>query len=161
MKEAIGNSFIFYIVIIFVFIFIALFVTSTSYTKAFKVKNKIINILEKYGDDAITESGNLKRNVKNEIEDNLSLIGYRIRKTGEKSSCQDYFTKHNLKEDTKYLVSDEANKSADYDYCIAKFDTTKGSYYGVVTYMYLDLPIIGSKISIPIYGETKVMGLVN
>ena len=48
MKEAIGNAFIFGLVITFIGIFILFFATSTSYTKAFKVKNKIIEIIEKH-----------------------------------------------------------------------------------------------------------------
>lgn len=36
-----------------------------------------------------------------------------------------------------------------------KLNTGKGKYYGVVTYIYFDIPIVGSTVEIPVYGETK------
>ena len=57
------------------------FATSTSYTKAFKVKNRIVEILEKY-DDVLNEksaaSGRLNSAVEDEINTELNEIGYRI-----------------------------------------------------------------------------------
>ena len=43
MREAIGNSFLFYFVIIFFALFIFFFIGTLAYTKAFKVKNKIVD----------------------------------------------------------------------------------------------------------------------
>ena len=48
MKEAISNAFLFNIVIVFVVVLIALFVGSLSYTKAYKVKNKIVEETDPY-----------------------------------------------------------------------------------------------------------------
>lgn len=160
MKESIGNSFIFYIVIIFVFIFIALFVGSTSYTKAFKVKNRIISIIEKYNDapsKAVKDNNVLDEDIRKEITLSLQTVGYRVKKPGEANSCKKYFDKHY--NNTPYILA--KTEAGTHDYCIARFDTTKGSYYAVIAYMYLDIPVIGSKLSIPIYGETKIMGLLN
>ena len=50
MKEAIGNAALFYIIITFVVIMIMFFVGSLSYSKAFKVKNKIVEEIEKEGE---------------------------------------------------------------------------------------------------------------
>ena len=47
MKEAIANAGVFNLVIIFVIILLAFFIGSLSYSKAFKVKNKIIEEIEK------------------------------------------------------------------------------------------------------------------
>jgi len=163
MKESIGNSFIFYIVIIFVFIFIALFVGSTSYTKAFKVKNRIISIIEKHNDTpskAVKDNGGLDTTIKDEITLNLKTVGYRVKKPGEADRCDRYFQKHYSNQlASSYIVAKTGTST--HDYCIARFDTPKGSYYAVIAYMYLDVPVIGSKLSIPIYGETKIMGLLN
>jgi len=163
MKESIGNSFIFYIVIIFVFIFIALFVGSTSYTKAFKVKNRIISVIEKHNDapnKAVNNQGVLNSTVESEINNNLQNVGYRLIQAGDRNDCGDFFSRHypNVNA-TSYTVA--LRNTGDYDYCVARFDTPKGSYYAVIAYMYLDIPVIGSKLSIPIYGETKIMGLLN
>ena len=40
------------------------------------------------------------------------------------------------------------------------YTVNKGTYYGVKTYMYLDLPIIGDKLKIGVYGETKTLGIL-
>ena len=70
MKAALGNAFIFGLVITFIGIFILFFATSTSYTKAFKVKNKIIEIIEKHSDILNSEPvkhGRLSNDVESEI----------------------------------------------------------------------------------------------
>ena len=50
MKEAIANAGIYNLVIIFVIILLAFFIGSLSYSKAFKVKNKIIEEIERIKD---------------------------------------------------------------------------------------------------------------
>lgn len=47
MKEAISNAMIFNLIIVFVVILIMLFIGSLSYSKAFKVKNRIVEEIEK------------------------------------------------------------------------------------------------------------------
>ena len=74
MKEAIGNAALFNIVIIFVAILIAFFVGSLSYTKAYKVKNKIVEEIEKEGEHSTTveQAENAYANDENEFIDGLS-----------------------------------------------------------------------------------------
>ena len=49
MRESFGTAFVVQAVIIFVAIFIFFFVAGMSYTKGFKVKNRIVDIIEKNG----------------------------------------------------------------------------------------------------------------
>lgn len=49
MKEAIGTSYVFNLIILFVSVFIILYVGALAYSKGFKVKNRIINIVETNG----------------------------------------------------------------------------------------------------------------
>lgn len=144
MKESIANAFILGLVLTFVGLLIMFFATSLSYTKAFKVKNRIVNIVEKYG--------GYNNDAKAEIEANLSEIGYRVNK-GE--ACTTRFPKTN---DTK-ILTDPANSN--YRYCIEEYDAgEKGKYYGVTAYMYFEIPLIGKTLEFPVYGETKTMGLL-
>ena len=53
MKEAISNAFVFNLIIVFVIILIAFFVGSISYSKASKVKNRIVEVIEKEGVKAV------------------------------------------------------------------------------------------------------------
>ena len=53
MKEAISNAMIFNLIIVFVVILIMLFIGSLSYSKAFKVKNRIVEEIEKDKEEAV------------------------------------------------------------------------------------------------------------
>ena len=151
MKEAIGNSFVLGLVITFLIIFMLFFATSLSYTKAFKVKNRIVEILEKY-EDVLNKSAsnNNKMNsiVETEINKTLSDIGYRISVTP--NACPDRNGKQALMK----------NATANYEYCVYRYETSKGIYYGVTAYMYYEIPIIGAKLRFPVYGETKINGVL-
>lgn len=133
MREAIGSSLLFNLVITFVIVMIAFLISSLAYSKAFKVKNRIINIIEK--------NEGFDNSLSSEINNELSNMGYRVSKN------------HNCKKiDNIELVS----TGNSYEYCIYEKKTTNGSYYKVVTYMYFDIPIIGSLLHFPVSGETKV-----
>lgn len=140
MRESMGNAFIFNIVITFVAIIIALLVGSLSYSKAFKVKNRIVSVIEKY------ESYNTT--ARDEIETALASIGYRINPNGiQNCPPREGGTAINV-------------INSNYRYCVYQYDTGttgKGRYYGVTTYMHFDIPIIGQFIEFPIYGETKIV----
>lgn len=151
MKEAIGTSFVLGLVITFLIIFMLLFATSLSYTKAFKVKNKIVELIEKYDDIlkvSVDTNNRLDNDLENEISNSLSEIGYRISVTP--NNCPERNGKQAL---TK-------NTTANYEYCIYRYDTRKGTYYGVTTYIYYEVPIIGSSLRFPVYGETKISGIL-
>lgn len=139
MRESIGNSFIFNLVLIFVAIIIALLVGSLSYSKAFKIKNQIISIIEKY--ETYNNSA-----VKSEINAFLQNIGYR---TGNsRNNCAD-------QSDGGYVLETGTNNQ--YRYCVYFKQTSKGYYYKVGVFMYFDIPFIGQYLEFPIYGETKTI----
>lgn len=148
MREAFGNAFIINFVIVFVGIFIFFFAGSLAYTKAFKVKNKIINIIEERGGyDSTSED------LKTEITDYLKDAGYRIVSTG---SCPE-------KKGMTLVNGSNGNNNIinGYLYCVweKNDESERGTYYGVQTYMYFDVPIVGETVTIPVYGETKYLGM--
>lgn len=160
MKEAIANAGVFNLVIIFVIVLLAFFIGSLGYSKAFKVKNKIVEEIEKdqgytYGQDDSTES---------RIEDWLKNIGYRtntgnVRNTDACASS----VSGNGGKGGKLI-----NTQSDYQYCVYEFNTCTsendgkcGKYYRVITYMYFDVPIVSSLIKIPVNGETMIFNEVH
>ncbi|MBR1717868.1 MAG: hypothetical protein IJ715_01200 [Bacilli bacterium] len=143
MREAIGNSFVLNFIITFVILFILIFVGTTTYTKAFKVKNKIVDTIENY-DGKIATGNRLNSSVSDEINEKLGQIGYRIDPSSE------------CKTDGRFSNGTLLSKTSDYRYCVYKFSTTKGNYYGVVAYIYMEIPVIGAKLEFPVYGETKI-----
>lgn len=151
MNEQIGNSFILGFVITFIIIFMLLFTASLSYTKAFKVKNKIVEIVEKYDDVlgvSITNGNVLINTVETQINEELSAIGYRIGTTP--NNCPE---RNGASAITK-------TTTANYEYCIYRYNTNKGDYFGVTTYMYYKVPLIGAEMKFPVYGETKISGIL-
>ena len=145
MKSALGNAFIVNFIIVFAIIFITLFVGATSYSKALRIKNRITDIIE--------ENNGYNTNAIDEINAYLKDAGYRISKSNS-ADC-------NLKNKTGYtVIYPSSTTTSNYDYCIFSYTNKKGTYYGVKTYMYLDLPIIGDKLKIGVYGETKTLGIL-
>lgn len=147
MKEAIGNTFIMNFIIIFTIIFIALFIGATTYTKALRIKNRITDIIE--------ENNGYTEKAQDEINSYLKDAGYRISEVNA-SGCKI----NGESVDAASIVYPGPSTESSYDYCVFKYNTKKGEYYGVKTYMYLDLPIIGDKIKLGVYGETKIMGIL-
>lgn len=136
MKEAIGTSLVFNLMMIFVGVMIVILVSSIAYTKGFKIRNRIIDRIEEHDGYASTE-------VKDAIANDLKAIGYKI---VERSNCA-------VKDDATLLTS-EFN---DYNYCVYEYNTSRGNYYGVTVFISVDIPLIGDYINIPIYGETRII----
>lgn len=139
MKEAIGNSAIFTFAIIFISIVMMVFLSSLNYSKAFKIKNRIVGIIENYESGYIRENRN---EIDEEIEAFLRDAGYRV--NAENNSCPTRNGKKAL------------NSTYNYRYCIYEYNSTRGKYYGVITYMYFDIPLISDLLQFEVYGETKV-----
>lgn len=150
MRGAIGNAMVMNIVITFIILTTAFLVGSISYSKAFKIKSKMIDIIEKHEGDfnklveTVGNSGN-KSQIMYEIEEMLGETGYR---TSNGNTCN----------------GGDIAESSNYDICIYEINSTgtdevhnsyRGPHYKVVAYMYFDFPIIGDMIKIPVSGETR------
>ena len=137
MKAATGNALLINIIIVFLVIVLTILVSAITYTKAFRVKNRIVDIIEKYEGDFVGQESIII----NDINSALNSVGYKI---SSHNNCRAI--------DGATLVTAGTN----YDYCIYKYVTTRGNYYGVITYMYLDLPVVGSYLKLPVRGQTRV-----
>lgn len=138
MREALGNTFIVNIVLLFIVVFIFLFVGSISYTKAYKIKNKIVNYIE--------DDGNFGKETQDQIKSSLKQMGYRVVRGKQKCNSRG-----------GTLLTTDSNS---YRYCVVEYQNDKGVYYGVTTYMYFDFPLINTLLEFPIYGETKMFGIL-
>jgi Uncharacterized protein conserved in archaea len=141
MREALGQTFLINIIIVFVVIFIILFAGSTSYTKAYKVKNRILSIIE--------EERGYNNDAKKRIDEFLSNTGYKVVQNGQAQDCKKHYETGTIK-----------SKSTTYRYCVEEFTVNSGQeneqkFYGVTTFMYFELPVISSLLEIPVYGESK------
>jgi len=169
MKGAIGSAFILDIVITLIIIFFTLIIGSMAYTKAYKIKNFIVNSVEKYED---------MRGPLNTISFNhvswADMVNPYLRESGYIISSKKKQCPVKTQKDTRGVEKEieiiKNTKIGDYEYCIYKntHDNRYGSeihnkiipikknyHYIVLVYMKFDIPVIGKFIKIPITGETR------
>ncbi len=153
MREAIGNSFIVNLLLVFLGVMSIIFIGSISYSKAFKVKNRIISVIEKYGGWTTTTdfNGEFQNYAQQEIEASLKQIGYPL--VTRISDCSRYAKRNGAQEG---LVVYGGNPSdTTYHYCVYQYNSDRGVYYGVVTFMHFEIPLFAGLLEFPVYGETK------
>ena len=152
MKDAVGGSLLLNLVVVFTSIVILFFAGILSYSKAYKVKNKIIEVVERYDGKIMNETNTaiIKSQVLDEINKELSIVGYKV--VGEApadtrcSNDSSRGTCHNL-------------NTSSYNYCICKqADAASAEVFEVITYVQFEFPVIGDLITIPVKGETRILG---
>lgn len=130
------------IVIVFIVLFTSFLALSVNYSRAFKVKNGIINILEKGQGFNDTTS--------KEIDTYLSASGYAV--FGSCDSDEKGCLRSNTGSKYKYCVLANGGSTKE-----ALSNTKYKSYYRVKVFFRIDLPIIGNILTFPITGETKTI----
>lgn len=135
MREAIGSVALYNFIIAFIIVVFIIIADIINYYKAFKVNNIVMNSIEKFeGYNELSAE---------EIDIGLSNMGYL---TVSPNKCP----KKNGKEAM-------TNITGKYRYCVYEYqDSKREDYYsfGVITYMYVDIPIINTTINIPVYSKT-------
>lgn len=140
MREGVGSAFVYTIVIIIVGIIILLIVGSIGYSKAFKVNQRIIDIIE--ANDGYNETAEA------EVSAALSNIGYKVISNADRS-CPNI-------SNAETILS-----KLNYDYCVYRHtDNKRGDYYTVITYMYFDFPVIGDYVKLKVSNQTKTLNLI-
>lgn len=168
MRESIGGGLLLNIVIVIIGIISAFLIGSVAYSKAYKAKNRIISVIEKYNGicfDNIDSSDSCYK----EIEDELRDLGY---SANVKATCPEIeldTTDSGIK--SVEMVYPTSNYNSGHKYCVYMYtlcdsvDCGGGKsctpysnelvYYKVITFMHFDIPIVGKFLEFPISGETK------
>lgn len=147
MREAIGGTWITQLVIIFMLLFVAFLALSLNYTKAFKVKNEFLSIIEK--NEGVTTGDNGTIGI---INNYLKINGYNIMKTCEVDS----YGVTDLNNNAIELVTNNRKK---YYYCIRKINAPSSNntgkvFYKVNIFFYFNLPVLGDIFTFDINGAT-------
>ena len=145
MREGIGATVLYNMIIIFIFIVFTLLLSSLTYYKAFRVNNMILYSIDKfegYNNKAIED-----------INRQLSAIGYA--KNTDNSICPQRDNMNALKNEGNdnyyYCVYYYSNDTGGNDRGVRNDDNQPLYYnYSVVTYIYVDLPLI-NKFKIPVH----------
>ncbi len=149
MKEAIGSTWLIGIVITFIAIFSGFLAYSISYTKAFRVKNEVISIIEKNEGFSKTSLKGTEVDNESKLKDDKSTEGKAYRFI--KSVGYNYSQNYSCTEGTLQLGG----------YCLAKYCPGNGEgervYYKVTTFIALKIPVLNIGINLPISGETRAL----
>lgn len=146
MRESIGSTFLYNIIFIFIILVFGLLAATLSYYKGYKVNYRILKAIQ-------NESGYNSKSF-DEIERVLNGLGYTHETNGIQNTCPE--KRGSL---SRVILP---SKTTNYLYCVYynPNDTNSrekdNSYYsyGVVTYIYIDLPIVG-QFKVPVYTKGK------
>jgi len=146
MREAIGGTWITQLVIVFIFVFVAFLALSLNYSKAFRVKNVTLSLVEK--NEGITNT-TIER-----INNYLTYSGYTT-----KGRCSKGMYGISNLNSSNYTNIDDDNTNKFY-YCISKVKsgtTNFGNraYYKVKLFFKFNLPVVGDIFTFTIDGQTK------
>ena len=159
MKEAVGGTWLFGIVITFIVFFTCYVSMSTNYAKSFKVKDEILLTIEHY-------KGVNQKSIKR-INAYLKEIGY-----FSKGKCGGYGNDSTSpRSNFSHWLAFKSNSTNlasvnDAHYCIRRSKFASGdsdaghprsAHYQTVVFFTLDWPIIGAIINVRIEGETSII----
>lgn len=145
MREAVGTTWIFQLVIIFILIFAAYLALTINYSRAFMVKNESLTIIEKHE--------GLTSNSIETVNGYLKTSGYK-----EKGDCPLGWYGISDLDSTSYSDS-EGTK---YYWCFTKikgYNTTspRRAYYKIKMFFRFELPVIGPLLTYDVDGKTYEM----
>lgn len=146
MRQAIGSTWIMQLVIVFMLIFVAFLALTINYTKAYKIKNEVISVLEKYEGPNSGE------------DHSISIINNYLKYNGYHSvgTCSDdSFGATSL--DSSTLVP--VNNGDKYYYCIRRTGTSTETFpdrvsYELEAFFKFNLPLLGDIFTFRVIGET-------
>lgn len=148
MRESIGGTWIMGIVMLFIVLFASFLALSINYTKAFRVKNEIINIIEKHegyttGDNINGEtSGSSSLSTEAEILQYLDGMGY----------------DKNMKVACPTNIYGSKPPTPRNGICVRQIGNDgEPAYYKVTSFVHIELPLGMLRINVPVSGETKTI----
>lgn len=155
MRDAVGSTFVFGLVITFTLIFAGFLVLALNYNRAYKLKNEITSMIERYEgittDDALTSQGSIVT-----INTYLKNNGYKARGECEKTTPS---SKVYGVDDLSSIVYEEAQDNKKYLYCfeLKKDSTNCKGYFRVTVFFDFNLPILGQLGKFHVSGQTNEM----
>ncbi len=144
MRDAIGGSVTIVIIVVFIAIVSGYLAFNVNYTKAFRMKNKIISYYDDYNGECDTNA-----QCRRKIKEYAKEVGY----NPAKLNCPNgYAAKDNLYCSKKVSANSVAS-SASHN------DRRKKTYYKIVTKINIEIPIVNYFFDISLFnvsGDTKV-----
>ena len=144
MRDAVGGTFMIKLLLIFLAVYTVFIAIAINYAKAFKVKNKVINIIEQ--SEGVDYNDVSDASVIGQINTYMNDIHYGINTSSVEKKCIGY----------DYINTERG-------YCISKVENydSSASYYRVTTFETISVPIVRLEFTVPIKGETRKIERIN
>ncbi len=160
MREAIGGSWLFGIVITFIALFSSFLAYSITYTKAFNTKNEIINLIEQNEGYTVYSKGDIKNASDDQLKADKSVEAsafLKIKNLGYNYSTTSQIDCSTVKSGDESL----AGKMQSGGFCLTKVCPTGNqagnTYYKITTFIAIRIPVINVTLKMPISGETRTI----
>ena len=152
MREAIGGTWLFGLVITFIVFFASFLAVSINYSKAFNVKNNVVDLISKY------EGNNI--NARSHIASYLRTTGYLVTGTCPKKGDNIGGVESNYNYVGYNLEGEKVNAGEKAYFCIScdstdSNETINKRFYRVIVFFKIDLPVVGNITTFRIKGETE------
>ncbi len=147
MRQAIGSTWIMQLVILFMLIFVAFLSLSINYTRAFKIKNELVDMIEKYEGIGTSEDTGAVDIINGYLLYN-NYVAQGKCETGEYGANS-----------LTNVDIEEADSKKKYYYCVEKIDTSTVSLpnrakYEIRIFFHFSLPVIGDIFTFSVEGTT-------
>ena len=170
MREAIGGTWLFQIVIVFILLFTGFLCLSINRSKAYSVKDRIIQTIQSY--NGIDINSQYTPGSDGPLSDIVSYLKENAYRT--KGKCPDDITVNGQRYHYQGFSRDGKITSSNAAFCIAKVESGDAiikstcssnciselpdmSYYRIVVFYQLDLPVFNTLFNFSITGDTKTI----
>jgi len=153
MRDAVGSTWIFSLVLSFTLIFAGFLVLALSYSKAYKIKNEMTSMIEKYEGITNTDASANHRGSLMIINQYLTNSGY---STMGRCPVGSYGA-NDLTANTLIAITN-SNSREDFYYCISKSTVNQGkcsTIFEVTVFYNFNLPVLGQLSEYSIKGQTN------
>lgn len=179
MRESIGGTWLFGIVITFIALFSAFLSYAISYTKAFNLKSEILNMIERSEGWTESDIDDLYNVSQEELEADESVEGKAfnlVKSMGYNYTAVETLNCSGVKGHESYSDLGSGKNIEMGGYCVTKYcpaltghyDSATGkfiadggtntkTYYKVTTFIAIKIPVIELLLTIPISGETRTL----
>lgn len=150
MRQTIGGTWVFQLVIIFTLIFAAYIALTINYSKSFRVKNEVLSLIEK--NEGFTDNG-----VKL-INNYLSQSGYKTTGACKMQSEVVVYGANSI--DPESISIEKAQPGKKYYYCFSKYTGYHSyfktrSYYKITLFFKFDIPVFNALSTFDVDGQTS------
>lgn len=155
MNEGVGGSLILSLIVVFMVFVLSYMAFNVNYTKAFRLKNKVISEYEKY-------NGACNDACKQDIQKYANSIGYNVQ---DRLHCDKYFKADNIVSvqavSNLYCVYKIRAYKSDYNHSVVA-DSGDPYYFKILTRTNISIPIVQNALPIQVLnstGDTKVFDM--